>query len=158
VAISVLADTLNNSCLAVDKSEIALLYAKHNAEMHRVKRRMVLMKGDIFDPSFLMGYTFDLIVANPPYIPSDEIDNLDVSVRKEPREALDGGKDGLDFYRCFFSRYGSFLNRGGSMLFEIGHDQGKAIRELSIDNGASCTIYRDFAGHDRVAKVTPVVL
>ena len=44
------------------------------------------------------------------------------------------------------------------MLFEIGHDQGKAIRELSIDNGASCTIYRDFAGHDRVAKVTPVVL
>lgn len=156
VAISVLRHLPDASCLAVDLSEKALQYAQKNAVSLDVARRLVLMRADVFKPSFLLGYTFDLIVSNPPYIPSKVVDTLDEYVQKEPRMALDGGKDGLDFYRFIIPEYAKFLNPGGAFLFEIGYDQGEALKEISIASGAACTIFRDYEEHDRIALVKPI--
>lgn len=153
VAISSLKRLPDSSALAVDISKEALSLAAVNAKVNGVERRIVFMRADIFSPSFLIGYTFDIIVANPPYIESSAIDSLDESVQREPRIALDGGHDGLIFYKFIIPNYMQFLNKNGFMLLEIGYNQGEKIKNICIENGVACTIFRDYAGHDRIALV-----
>ena len=95
---------------------------------------------------------FDLIVSNPPYIPPAVISGLEEEVRvHEPRIALDGGEDGLDFYRKIVAEAGNFLSPGGILAFEIGHDQGREVERLMKEAGyASLRCKKDYAGHDRV--------
>ena len=94
---------------------------------------------------------FDAVISNPPYIRSDVIPTLSEQVRREPRLALDGGADGLDFYRAILDVYPARLARGGHIILEIGYDQADDIRGLCAAHRLSCEIFRDYGGNDRVA-------
>jgi HemK-like putative methylase len=112
----------------------------------------VFLKGDMFE-AIPEDKSYDIIVCNPPYIKSDVIDTLDVEVKDhEPRMALDGGKDGLDYYRILADEASMHIRSGGYLALEIGSDQGEAVRKLLEDAGtyASVVVKRDLAGLDRV--------
>lgn len=116
--------------LAVDVSTDALELARQNAARHQVESRIQFFVGDGF-AALPPETRFDLIVANPPYIPSKEIDTLEPEVRDhDPRMALDGGADGLDFYRRLAREAGTFLNPGGRIMLEFGDGQETAIQNL----------------------------
>lgn len=115
---------------AVDVSAEALVLARENAARHTVQERIAFIQGDGF--SALPGGTrFNLVIGNPPYVPSSEIEKLQPEVRDfEPRHALDGGADGLDFYRRHALEAGSFLNPGGRLMLEFGDGQADFLREV----------------------------
>lgn len=137
-----------------DISDDAVELAKKNAK--QLKANVSFAIGDLFEPfKKKLGNTkFDLIVSNPPYIESEVIPTLEKEVREyEPHLALDGGRDGLDYYRRIIEEAPSYLRENGMVLFEIGHNQGKAIEELAILRGpyVSVEIKQDHSGLDRVA-------
>lgn len=136
---------------AVDISKQALIVAKENAKQNDVT--VNFERSDLFDN---VTGKFDVIVANPPYIPTAEIAKLMPEVRDfEPTEALDGKEDGLYFYRKMVEQCGNYLNPGGKILFEIGHDQGDAVSGLLRDAGFyDVGIVKDLARHDRVVTGT----
>ena len=135
-----------------DISEEALRTAMGNAGLNGVNRRCIFLLGDMFD-AVPEDKTYDIIVCNPPYIKSDVIDTLDVEVRDhEPRIALDGGADGLDFYRVIANEASMHLRSGGMLVLEIGCDQAVDVKRLL--NRAStyypARVVRDLAKLDRV--------
>lgn len=111
-------------------------------------------KGDLFQALSPGEYLYDMIVSNPPYIPSAVIPTLEPEVRDhEPLLALDGAEDGLACYRRIAAEAGRYLKPGGQILLEIGYDQGEAVRRLLADGGFEKTeVCRDLAGRDRVVK------
>ena len=137
------------SMTAVDISPRALGYAERNAERNKASVRFFL--GDLFRP-LPEGEHFDFIVSNPPYIPHGELAGLMTEVRDhEPENALDGGGDGLDFYRRILAESGPYLREGGWMFFEMGYDQGSALMELMKEAGfVRLECRKDLAGLDRV--------
>lgn len=139
---------------AVDISPEALAVAKQNAELQEVDNRLELIKGDLLTP--LTGRKFDAILSNPPYIPGKDIADLEPEVKREPRLALDGGLDGLDYYRRLLSEGAELLNPEGLMLFELGIGQAAVMPELAQQNGGLKleTIVKDYAGIERVAVLT----
>lgn len=115
---------------AVDISPEALATARENAARHEVQNRIQFLLGDGF-AAVPPEARFDLIVANPPYIPSAEIETLEPEVRDhDPRLALDGGADGLAFYQRLAQEAGAFLRPGGRMMLEFGDGQAEAIRAI----------------------------
>lgn len=110
----------------MDISSDAIEMAKKNASKHSVNARFIL--GDITKD--LPNEKFDLIISNPPYIPSDDIENLSPEVKNEPRLALDGGNDGLDLVKFLINDGVAYLNEGGKMIVEFGYDQEAKIRNL----------------------------
>ena len=135
-----------------DVSEPALQTAMSNAGLNGVNRRCVFLLGDMFD-AIPEDKQFDVIVCNPPYIESDVIDTLDVEVKDhEPRMALDGGKDGLDYYRIIADRASMHLKTGGILALEIGCDQGVAVKRLlnKAKTYGNVRVVRDLAHLDRV--------
>jgi release factor glutamine methyltransferase len=115
---------------AVDISTEALDLARQNASRHHVEDRIQFHLGDGFQ-ALPGGTQFDLIIANPPYIPSAEIATLDPEVRDhDPKHALDGGVDGLDFYRRLAREAGAWLKGGGKIMLEFGDGQADSIRNL----------------------------
>ena len=130
LAIAIAAQVPAAELHAADISEAALEIARRNAERHQVAGRIRFHCGDGFGP-LPAGLRFDLIVSNPPYIASEEIATLQPEVRDhDPRLALDGGADGLDFYRRLASEAGARLNGGGRLMVELGDGQEKAARGL----------------------------
>ena len=94
---------------------------------------------------------FDLICSNPPYIPTGDLEHLEQEVQLEPQLALDGGQDGLDFYRVLIQQAPRYLTSGGHLLVEIGFDQAEQVLELARRRGfAHCRVVQDYAGKDRV--------
>lgn len=141
---------------SVDISEDALEVAIENREKHCLVDRVEFLKGSMLEPlnSFdsLKG-NVDILVSNPPYIPTEVIDSLQTEVSKyEPRLALDGGRDGLDFYREIVSGADEFLSDRGILAFEIGFDQGECVSELLKNTGVFETVevIADLSGNDRV--------
>jgi len=134
---------------AVDISPDALRYARENAARNGVAN-IAFTEGDLFEP-LTPGASFDLIVSNPPYIPAPQIETLEPDVRCwEPRIALAGGGDGLDFYRAIFANIRRFIRSGGIAAVETGGGQGAAVREMMARAGfADAEIFYDYAGHDR---------
>lgn len=132
-----------------DLSGKALAVAKGNVEANGVEARLV--QGDLFEP---VTGTFDLIVSNPPYIASAEIETLTPEVREhEPRMALDGTADGLFFYRRIVQESPSYLKEGGWLCMEIGYDQGAAVQQLMEARGfVTVSVIKDLAGLDRVVS------
>lgn len=132
---------------ASDVSEKALKVARKNADANGAAIKFVL--SDLWDG---LDGRFDVIVTNPPYIPSSEVDALDREVKDfEPRLALDGGEDGLDFYRRIALGLDAHLADGGILFAEIGADQAQEIRR--IFDKFEVGIYRDMQGKDRMAAV-----
>ena len=99
--------------------------------------------------------TYDCVISNPPYIPSDVVPTLDGSVKDyEPLRALDGGASGMDFYRYILTNYNEYLADGGSFIFEIGYDQREDITALARELGYGyCRVTKDYGGNDRVAVI-----
>ena len=130
-----------------DLSEKALEIAAENAEMNKVEVSFV--QSDLF--ARIPG-TFDMIVSNPPYIVSSVIGSLMEEVRDhEPLMALDGGTDGLDFYRRIVPESVDHLNPGGWLIVEIGYDQGDLVRSIFVDHQyKDIDVIRDLGGNDRV--------
>ncbi|MBQ9085990.1 MAG: peptide chain release factor N(5)-glutamine methyltransferase [Clostridia bacterium] len=155
IAISALAARPDCHAVAVDLFEKTLEVAGENAETNKVGDRIGFLKGNVLDPVFMetLG-DFDCILSNPPYIETHQIPLLEEEVSFEPETALDGGDDGLDFYRVIIGQYGKYLRRGGFMLLEIGCDQGKAVAAIAAEAGYRCEIYKDYGGNDRVTYLT----
>ena len=149
VLISVLKNAPELTGVGSDISKTALLVAKENAKMHEVDADWI--RSDLFDN---ITETFDVIMANPPYIPTGEILSLMPEVRDfEPENALDGGADGLDFYREIAGQVKDYLNPDGYVYMEIGYDQGEAVSELMRNSGfTEVEVIKDLAQNDRVVK------
>ncbi len=141
---------------AVDLSEEALDVAQQNAAYHQVS--VTFVESDLFEKLPVPDKKFDVIVSNPPYIRTKEIEMLMEEVRlHEPRQALDGREDGLYFYREISRESGSYLVRGGKLLFEIGYDQGEQVCAIMRANGfEQIRIVKDLAGLDRVVCGTRI--
>lgn len=117
-------------------SESALRLCKQNVRRNGLNARVTCMSVNALEPPSAALWDFDVIACNPPYIPTDVIDTLDISVREyEPRMALDGGEDGLDFYRFIAAKWKSALRLGGTMAFEVGYDQAEAVEQILLENG-----------------------
>ena len=135
---------------ASDVSEDALSLARENAAANGVE--VSFSHSDLFEN--IRG-KFDAILTNPPYIPSGEIGGLQREVRDfEPHGALDGGADGLDFYRRIAAGFASHLKEGGFLLLEMGMGQAESVRALFESQGAACEIYEDLSGVARMLKAT----
>ena len=135
-----------------DISEKATGVARQNTLRNRLTRCVTCLTADALQaPPMLLG-RFDLIVSNPPYIRTGEMESLDASVRDyEPREALDGGEDGLMFYRAVAEKWRAVLKPGGAVMFECGEDQSAAVREILADRGfTDIETVKDTRGIERV--------
>jgi release factor glutamine methyltransferase len=134
---------------ATDISSEALELARLNARAHGVEPRIRFLREDLFHPAKAAGWA-DMLVSNPPYIPSGEIADLDPEVKREPFLALDGGKDGLDAIRAIAQAAPSLLKPGGWLALEIGDGQGRAVRSI-LDAFADVDVRRDLSGRERFA-------
>jgi release factor glutamine methyltransferase len=143
--------------VATDISQEALQVAKDNARKVGVGQRIRFVRGDLLHPFRpLTDGVFDLILSNPPYICRSDIEELTREVKDhEPRLALDGGEDGLDFYRRMSRQVPSYLRKGGWLLVEIGQGQGTEISTLFEQSGcfSAPELVRDLSGIERVIKV-----
>lgn len=137
----------NAKVYATDISDEAINIAKKNAKQNNVNNIEFIIS-DMFDN--IKETNFDIIVSNPPYIETDVIPLLSEEVKKEPIIALDGGKDGLKFYKIILSEYKKYLESEGYLLLEIGYDQAKSVGKLINSN---YNIIKDLAGNDRVVIV-----
>lgn len=135
---------------AVDISSGALEVVKKNIVKNKVEGRVNIINSDLF--SKISNKKYDLIVSNPPYIESNVIEKLDKQVQKEPILALDGGDDGLDFYKKIINEAPSYLESDGYLCFEIGYNQKNAVQNLLSNSGKYQEIYckKDLCGNDRV--------
>ncbi len=139
---------------ATEVSAKALEYATMNAYVNGVQN-VTLLKGDLYEP--VAGRMFDIIVSNPPYVRREEIDTLQPEIRGwEPLEALDGGKDGLRFYREIFARAREHLVRGGSLVVELGLGGFADALPIAEQSGLRCTtLVRDYLGIERILGLSP---
>ena len=137
----------NVKTIAVDVSEKALEVAKQNAITNNAEVEFI--HSNLFEN--LGKIKVDFIVSNPPYIESSVIAGLDKEVRdNEPILALDGGEDGLDFYRVIVKEAKNHLNPNGMLLFEIGYNQGEALKELMKNGFKNVKVIKDYGNNDRV--------
>lgn len=148
IAISLKKFVPNADITAVDISEKALEIAQKNAK--KLETKINFLKSDLFDK--LDNKKFDIIVSNPPYIMKDEIKKLSEEVQKEPKIALDGGEDGLDFYRIITEQAINYLKTGSFLCFEIGYNQKSDVIKIIEDEQNYKNIYckKDLYGNDRI--------
>jgi len=140
-----------------DISEVAIRYAKENAEINGIKN-VTFLNGSLFEPlgelftihSLLL--TFDLIISNPPYIRKDDIRNLQPEIKEwEPVEALDGGDDGLNFYRSIIPESRHYLKESGCLMLELGFGQADAVRRIAENAGfTDISFKKDYSGIERI--------
>lgn len=144
------------SCRAVliELSPEAIGICKQNIRRNHLSGRAACLAGDAKLPPDPSLWDFDVIVCNPPYIPTADIAGLDASVRDyEPHSALDGGPDGLDFYRAVATLWKGSLRLGGSLIFEVGIHQAAAVKQIMIDAGyEDIQVLPDAQGIPRVVE------
>lgn len=150
-----IAVTLKHNCphanvSAADLSADALAVAQENARRHQAE--IAFYQGDLWEP--LHGRTFDLILSNPPYIETEECKTLQAEVLQEPLMALDGGEDGLDFYRRIAADAHRHLNPDGLLAMEVGSTQAHAVAQLLAAENAyrDIAVIRDLYGLERIVK------
>ena len=133
---------------AVDVSPKALEVAKRNAEKNNAEIKFI--HSNVFEN---VAGKFDFIVSNPPYIETEVVKGLEKEVvDNEPILALDGGEDGLDFYREIVEKAPNFLNEGGKLYFEIGYNQAEAVSGLMKDKFKNIQVFKDYGDNDRVVS------
>ncbi len=140
----------NCEITAVDISKKALQIAKKNAIINEVEKQITFISSDLF--SNLESQKFDIIVSNPPYIKRNDIENLEEQVKKEPLIALDGGEDGLDFYKKIIKEAHKYLVSEGYLCLEIGYNQKDEVIKLIEKEETFKNIYskKDLYGIDRI--------
>jgi len=156
IAVSIAKRIENVIVYATDISSLSLEVAKKNARYHKVSDRVIFLLGSLFSSLDLsLKGKIDLIVSNPPYIEREKINSLPEEVKKEPRFALDGGKEGLDFYKKIVPESVRWLKSGGGLMLEVGYAQAEKV--LSIirkeDELVEEKIFRDLQGNKRVVFV-----
>lgn len=154
LAVTLAAHAPQTRVWATDISPDALAIARHNAERNSI--HVTFLEGDLLEPLLAQGERVDLVMANLPYIATDDMLGLEVS-RYEPHLALDGGPDGLDLIRRLLIQAPGAINPGARILLEIGADQGESAVRLARDAfpGCACSVMKDYAGHDRVVILRP---
>ena len=154
VAISLTKLSGNCRLVTLDIKTDALELAKKNAVANGVFDRIDFLELDIFDDRSIRQLgEFDIIVSNPPYVPRWEMPTLSEAVREEPRAALDGGEDGMDFYRRICLMAPGHLKKGGSLIVETGYNQLGIVKKMLSSAGfVDIDIFRDSSGVDRVVK------
>ena len=143
-----------------DISKDAIRYANENARLNDI-RNVTFLKGSLFEPlSQLLTHNsslliFDVIVSNPPYIRSGDIQSLQPEINKwEPRNALDGGEDGLSYYRTILSEARRYLMLSGVIFLEIGEGQAEEVSVIAMQNGfCKISVIKDYAGIERIVAV-----
>ena len=150
IAISLAKYIENSQITAVDISNKALNIAKINSKNNNVEDQITFIESDLFKN--LPKEKYDIIVSNPPYIKKDIIKKLDKEVQREPKIALDGGYDGLDFYRKIIGQADEYLKFHGYLCFEIGYDQKEEVEEIIKEQGKYIETYckKDLCDNDRV--------
>ena len=158
IAVSTLVRRTDCTCLGVDVSDAALSYAKENASLNGVSERLDFLKCDLLGvnaaKTVCEGKKISAILSNPPYIPSDVVQTLEKELFAEPQNALDGGLDGLVFYRHIVREFAPYLENDGFFLFEIGDTQGDDLRRVAEENGFKFKLVLDLAGKERNVILT----
>ena len=157
LALALAREFLGAQVYGTDTSEIAIGYAKENAKINEIENA-IFLEGSLFDPIKKLftvhrsPFTFDLIVSNPPYIRRDDIKSLQAEIRDwEPVEALDGGEDGLDYYRIIIPEARNYLKENGFLLFELGISQADAVKKMAENAGfQNISLIKDYAGIERI--------
>lgn len=150
IIVSLLDYLPNAKGVGVDISVDALIVAKENSEKIGVTGRIGFVRSNVFS-KLPLEKKFDIIVSNPPYIPAGDIAGLDKDVQQEPRGALDGGADGLDFYRRITAEAMDHMAEEGVLAFEIGIGQAAAVQQLCLDAGfVKTAVRKDYAGIERM--------
>lgn len=152
IAVSLAKYIENSNIVASDISSKAIQIAKLNAEKNLVHKKMEFYISDMFEFEKDINKKFDIIVSNPPYIKTDIIKNLSKQVKNEPHIALDGGQDGLIFYKEIVEEAYKYLNKQGVLLLEIGYDQRKDVISLLKESNKYENIecIKDLSENDRV--------
>lgn len=150
IAVSLAKYLENIQITALDISRKALDVAIANAKNNHVQEKITFVESNLFQD--LAQEKYDIIVSNPPYIRSEEIEKLDEEVKREPKVALDGGKDGLEFYRKIIDQGYQYLKYGGYICFEIGYDQKEEVLQIIKDKKQYTETYckKDLYDNDRV--------
>ena len=154
IAISILDLRPDTRADAVELYPKTLALAEKNARHNNVEERFFGICEDVLRPDILGEKKYDAIISNPPYIRTDVVDTLDTEVQNEPRAALDGGEDGLIFYRAILDNFEKNLTVGGVFIFEIGYDQADDLRAMAKERGLWCEIGKDLGVCDRVAIIS----
>lgn len=154
IAIKLAKELEKSKVYAVDISSKALKVAQGNAKFHNLDRKISFLLGDLFFPlaHLKLEGKVNLIISDPPYVSSKEMDSLPSEVKREPRVALEGGGDGLSVYRRIISQGTRFLRKTGFLALEIGYKQAERIRELILAQGGLSTpqVIPDYGGIERV--------
>ena len=152
IAVSLAKFLDNVRITATDISKNALKIAEINAKLNQVDDKIRFVKSDLFAQNSQLATHFDIIISNPPYIASDEIDQLQPEIKYEPRIALEAGIDGLKFIRRIILEAGRFLKTGGFLVLEIGFDQKRKVENIFKNSGHFEIIefIKDYSGIDRV--------
>ncbi|MEK6732917.1 MAG: peptide chain release factor N(5)-glutamine methyltransferase [Candidatus Omnitrophota bacterium] len=155
IAVSLAKLIPNAEIIGTDISGPALRIAEKNAMLHKVSERIRFYKGDLFEAlMFDKNQKFDIIVCNPPYVKEDEIPFLQKEVAAEPGIALNGGEDGLDFYRRIAKGSRYYLKQGGSLVMETGFGQADAVKDIfSLAKFEIDKVIKDFAGIERLVWI-----
>ena len=150
IAVSLAKYLENIQLTALDISGKALDIAISNAKNNKVQDKITFVESNLFED--LGKEKYDIIVSNPPYIKKEELEKLDIEVKKEPRIALDGGKDGLYFYRKIIDSAYEYLKYGGYICLEIGYDQKEEVTKIIEDKKQYINTYckKDLYDNDRV--------
>ena len=159
IAVSTLAERPDTFGVALEKFPATLSLAERNAAKNRVDARFAGILDDVLDPvsALIEKAPFDAILSNPPYIPTRDIAALSPEVHKEPAAALDGGEDGLLFYRAILAHHAPLLKEDGFILFEIGFDQAEDLISLGkAHHFAHVHVIRDLGGRDRVVYLSNI--
>lgn len=148
IAISLAHYIAQSLVTAVDISPKALEMAKMNAAQLKVRDKITFIESSLFSE---LIFKFDIIVSNPPYIETDQIRTLQTEVKDyEPMNALDGGMDGLDFYREIVTKAPDYLKPHGLLAFEVGYTQADEVRQMMKKEFEDIVILKDLSGNDRV--------
>ncbi len=151
IAVALAVKFPNARVLAVDISEAALKVAQENIHKHKLHERVQLLQSNLWEE--VMG-TFDLIIANPPYIPTENLDGLTREVQREPRLALDGGADGFEITRPLCQAADSFLNPGGLLALELDDGQAWPLARGLQEIGWQAQVKKDIFNRERFVFAT----
>ncbi len=148
ISVSILKNRPDLTAVAVDISESALEYARKNAEYHGVADRIKFICKDMAE--YIPDKTVDMLLSNPPYIKTADMTTLSPEVKCEPYIALDGGDDGLDFYKIICDKHSRFINDNGKIALEVGYDIADDVCALFINNKFKANIINDIFGVNRM--------